>query len=164
MLTDEELEKYKGPDGTIDWGRYALEQLSAAVEKSNKKEKLEELSVFKMADELSDYIWDIVAKWDFFAKKTMGDQIVRAADSVGANITEGYGRFFFGEYLLFLYYARGSVYETGYWAGKAWKRKLINDAQYKFIKERTDKLPLEINKVVKIVKTQFRQWKGKSIY
>ena len=128
MLTDEELEKYKGPDGAIDWGRYALERLSAAVEKSNKKEKLEELSVFKMADELSDYIWDIVAKWDFFAKKTMGDQIVRAADSVGANITEGYGRFFFGEYLLFLYYARGSVYETGYWAGKAWKRKLINDA------------------------------------
>jgi len=161
MPTDEELEKYKRPDGTIDWGKYALDQLSSAAEKPKKKEKVDELSVFKIADELSDYIWNIVSKWDYFAKKTIGEQWVRAADSVGANIIEGYGRFFFGEYIVYLYYARGSVYETGYWAEKALKRRLISEAQYKFIKERTDRLPLEINKVVKIVKTQARKWKGK---
>jgi four helix bundle protein len=164
MPTDKELEKYKRPDGTIDWGKYALERLLSEEPKTKKKEKLENLSLFKIADELSDYIWNLVSRWDSFSKKTLGDQIVRSADSIGANICEGYGRFFFGDYLIFLYYARGSTYETNYWAQKAFKRKLITNEEYKFIKERLDKLPIEINKVAKIVKTQAQKWKGKPIH
>ena len=84
------------------------------MEKPEKKTiELEDLYIFKLADELSDYVWDVVQKWDWFAKKTLGDQYVRAADSVAANIAEGYGRYFFGEYVVFLYYARGSLSETG---------------------------------------------------
>ena len=59
--------------------------------------KLEELRVYNMADALSDNIWSMVTAWDFFAKDTIGKQLVRSADSISANIAEGYGRYFFKE-------------------------------------------------------------------
>lgn len=40
---------------------------------------------------------------------------MRAADSIGTNIAESYGRYHYGEELNFLYYARGSLSETKYW-------------------------------------------------
>ncbi len=159
----EDPEKYKKSDGTIDWGKFATAQLSINDNSLLKKKtkSLEDLPVFKLADELSDYVWKIVIKWDWFSKKTIGDQIARSADSVGANIAEGYGRYFFREYIVFLYYARGSLYETRYWVEKARKRNLINEEQYKWLKSRIDKLPIEINKVIKIVKGEAQKWKGK---
>ena len=159
----ENPEKYKKADGSIDWGKFATAQLSVENNLSAKKKtrQLEDLAIFKTADQLSDYVWNIVSKWDWFAKKTIGDQIVRSADSVGANISEGYGRYFFGEYIVFLYYARGSLYETQYWIEKARKRSLINEEQYKWLRQRADKLPIEINKVIKVVKSEAQKWKGK---
>lgn len=127
MTTDEEFEKYRKADGTIDWGRRATDNLSSIIdseEKRNDKKPLalEELSIYKLAGEISDKVWAVVVKWDWFAKKTVGDQMVRAADSIAANIAEGYGRYFFGEYLVFLYYSRGSLFETKFWLEKARKR------------------------------------------
>jgi hypothetical protein len=52
----------------------------------------EELEVYKLAESLANDIWEIVKKWDYFTKDTMGKQIVRSADSVCANIAEGRGR------------------------------------------------------------------------
>ncbi|PIQ91874.1 MAG: four helix bundle protein [Candidatus Nealsonbacteria bacterium CG_4_10_14_0_2_um_filter_39_15] len=167
MPTDEELEKYKKPDGTIDWGKYATDQLSAINYQSSKQKEaksLEELSIFRISDQLSDSVWDIVSKWDYFAKKTIGEQWVRATDSIAANITEGYGRYFFGEYIVFLYYARGSLYESMFWLEKAHKRLLINDYLYRELKEKFDKLPIEINKVIKVVKSEAYKWKGRPKY
>ena len=166
-MRDEDLEKYEKQDGSIDWGKYASDQLLITNNQLLKKKQtapLKELSVFKIADEISDYIWNLVLKWNYFAKKTIGNQIVRSADSIGANIAEGYGRYFFGDYIVFLYYARGSTFEVGYWTEKAFKRKLIGQKEYEWIKQRINKLPLEINKVIKIVKTQKEKWKGRPKY
>jgi four helix bundle protein len=44
------------------------------------------LQVYQLAEKLADKIWQIVQEWNQFAKDTMGKQIVRAADSIGANI------------------------------------------------------------------------------
>lgn len=52
----------------------------------------EELRVYQLAEKLSDRIWKIVLKWDYFAKVTVGQQMIDAADGVGANIAEGTGR------------------------------------------------------------------------
>lgn len=151
----DELEKYKKPDGTIDWGRKATDEFYASLEKPEKNIlELENLHIFQLADELSDYIWEVVQKWDYFSKKTVGDQIVRSADSVGANIAEGYGRYFYGEYTVFLYYARGSLRETGYWAEKAKRRGLLTERDYRYIKERLEKLPKELNATIKNIKFQ----------
>ena len=45
----------------------------------------ENLHVYLLAEKLADDIWKAVSDWDGFAKATVGRQIVRAADSVGAN-------------------------------------------------------------------------------
>jgi four helix bundle protein len=55
-------------------------------------QRFEELRVYQMAEELADAVWSMVAEWETFAKETLGKQIVRSADSVGANISEGFGR------------------------------------------------------------------------
>lgn len=52
----------------------------------------ENLRVYQLSEELADRIWDIVVRWDNFAKDTVGKQVVRSADSVGANLAEGEGR------------------------------------------------------------------------
>ncbi len=98
--------------------------------------KLEDLEVYNLSMELGEKIWDIVIKWDYFAKDTVGKQLIKAVDSVAANISEGYGRFSFKENKQFCYYSRGSLMETKTWIIKANKRKLIkNDALQIIIKD-----------------------------
>jgi four helix bundle protein len=58
---------------------------------------LEDLEVYQLAEGFSDEIWVIVSGWEYFAKDTVGKQVVRSADSIGANIAEGYGRYHFKE-------------------------------------------------------------------
>ena len=91
---------------------------------------LDDLEIYELALKLGDHIWRIVIKWDFFAKDTIGKQWIRAADSVPANISEGYGRFHFKEEKHFFYYARGSLYETRTFIKIAYQRNLIPEDKY----------------------------------
>ena len=77
--------------------------------------ELEDLEVYQEANIIADEIWNIVLTWDYFQKDTIGKQIVKLSDSIGANIFEGYGRYFHKENLQFCYYARGSLFETKTW-------------------------------------------------
>jgi four helix bundle protein len=98
--------------------------------------KLEELRVYQLSMELAEEVWVIVVKWDYFAKDTIGKQLIRSADSVAANLSEGFGRFFYKEERQFCYYSRGSLYETKTWLTKASNRKLITNEEFeKFMKE-----------------------------
>ena len=83
------------------------------------------LESYRMAESLAQVVWEIVDRWKPFERQTIGSQLVRAADSVGANIAESHGRFYFGEKLQFLYYARGSLYETRHWLRLSWHRNLL---------------------------------------
>lgn len=89
----------------------------------------DDLEIIKMAEAISDAIWERVGEFDDFAKDTVGRQLVRAADSIGANLAESCGRFHYGDKLLFLYYARGSLFEMKYWVNRSFRRKLIEDAE-----------------------------------
>ena len=55
--------------------------------------KLNDIEAYRIAFKLSNHSWDVVLKWDFFAKDTIGKQFVKAIDSVSANIAEGFGRY-----------------------------------------------------------------------
>jgi four helix bundle protein len=134
-----------------DWVKIALEEMEES-HREPKSLSLEDLTAYKLADELSDYVWNIVEKWDYFAKKTVGDQWVRAVDSIGANTAESYGRYFFQDSILFLYYARGSCFESVFWTRKALHRKLITSAQSSIITDYLSKLPKELNTLIKIKK------------
>jgi four helix bundle protein len=83
----------------------------------------ENLRVYKLSEELADEIWTIVIHWDAFAKDTVGRQIVRSADSVGANIAEGTGRHNFQDNRRFVKIARGSLNETQHFLRRAFKQK-----------------------------------------
>lgn len=161
---EDQYAPFRKADGTIDWGAHAQAKFEAQTETAALPRKiiaLEDLRIFTLANELSDRVWEIAARWPWFAKKTLGDQWVRATDSIAANIAEGYGRYFFGEYLVFLYYARGSLYESVFWTEKARKRELVTDREYAYLSERLTKLPKELNTVIKTVKEQQQKWKGK---
>ena len=87
--------------------------------------KLEELQVYQLSMKLGDEVWNIVIKWDFFAKDTIGKQVVRSVDSIAANLSEGFGRYHYNEEKHFGYYSRGSLFETKTWLTKAFNRNLI---------------------------------------
>ena len=108
------------------------------------KTNFEHLHIYKLSEKLADQIWKIVVRWDFLAKNTVGIQIVKAADSIGANIAEGSGRGTDPELRRFLRVARGSLYETQHWLRRAYKRKLLTEKQVNdlvpLVRELTPKL------------------------
>ena len=86
----------------------------------------EDLRILRIAEEISDGIWQQVTSWSTFDRDVVGSQLARAADSIGANIAESFGRYNYGEKLQFLYYARGSLFETKYWLNRALTRGLLS--------------------------------------
>jgi four helix bundle protein len=72
------------------------------------KSDFENLKVYQLSENLADEIWDVVLGWDRLTRDTVGNQIVRAADSIGANIAEGSGRGSFQDNRRFISIARGS--------------------------------------------------------
>jgi four helix bundle protein len=93
------------------------------------KTNFEHLHIYKLSERLADQIWKIVVRWDFLAMNTVGIQIVKSADSIGANIAEGSGRGTDPEFRRFLRVARGSLYETQHWLRRAFKRRLLSEKQ-----------------------------------
>lgn len=87
--------------------------------------ELEDVRVLRAAEAVADPIWALVVRWRPFEREALGQQLARAADSIGANIAEAYGRYHYGEKLQFLYYARGSLFETKYWLNRAEARSLM---------------------------------------
>lgn len=59
------------------------------------KMKLEELQVSKSSMDIAERIWVLIIEWDYFAEDVVGKQLMKAADSVAANLSEGYGRYFY---------------------------------------------------------------------
>jgi len=111
--------------------------------------KLNSIASYKRAFHLSNYVWDVVIRWDGFCKHTVGDQFVRAADSISANIAEGFGRYGKKDKIKFYRYSSGSVKEALDWNEKAKIRKLITQEEYSFIFKELSELPKEINHLIK---------------
>lgn len=113
----------------------------------------EDLQVLKSAEKISDSIWKLGMQWDEFAKDVVGKQITRSADSIGANIAESFGRYNFGEKLQFLYYSRGSLFETKYWLNRAVARELMKPEEVdKFVVDLTS-LAKQLNAFTRSLKT-----------
>lgn len=111
----------------------------------------ENLQVYQLAEKLADEIWNIVSEWPPFAKSTIGKQLVRAADSIGANIAEGTGRGSFQDNRRFVKIARGSLNETQHWLRRAYNRNLLAGEQVESLKPIVDELAPRLNAYLKSI-------------
>ena len=107
--------------------------------------QFDELDIYRAMEDAADRIWETVVRWDQFARNTVGAQLVRAADSVGANIAEGCGRQSFKDNQRFVKIARGSLNETRHWLRRAYRRGLLTEDQVKTLKSLLDPLPKRLN-------------------
>lgn len=113
----------------------------------------ENLRVYQLSEELSDNIWDIVVRWDSFAKDTIGKQVVRSADSIGANLAEGEGRGSYQDNRRFIKIARGSLQETQHWLRRAYMRNLLSEGQVEQLKPLIAKLGPTLNAYLRSIGT-----------
>lgn len=94
--------------------------------------------------------------WDWFARDVVGKRLAKTADSIGANIAESYGRFHYGEKLQFLYYARGSLFETKYWLTRTLTRELVSTEQVQDYVSKLTTLARQLNAFASTLKSQRR--------
>jgi len=116
-----------------------------------KSESFENLRVYRAAEAVGDLIWEVVLTWDGFARDTIGRQLARAADSIGANIAEGYGRKSYADNKRFVAIARGSLMETRHWLRRAHKRGLLTNEQTTSLQSLLEPLPKSLNAYLKSI-------------
>jgi four helix bundle protein len=89
---------------------------------------IEEFDCFMQFESVAHWVWTTVQTWDWVAKRTVGIQLIEAADSIGANMVEGDGRYGRRDSVRMFYIARGSARETRLWLERAKLRGLISVA------------------------------------
>lgn len=105
----------------------------------------EKLEVYQVAESISDCVWEFVAEWPKFALFSVGDQLVRSADSIGANIAEGVGQGTAKANRRYVRIARGSLNETKHWLRRAYRRDLLTEDQVHEMKPLMDELAPRLN-------------------
>lgn len=113
--------------------------------------KLEDLEIYQLSLEIGENVWKIVYVWDYFAKDTIGKQLVRSADSIAANISEGFGRYHFKDSKRFYYISRGSLFETKTWLEKSKNRKLITEEIYDKLLKDLNRTGVKLNNFIKSI-------------
>ena len=120
------------------------------------------LRIYQLAEALADEVWHEVIAWKPFARDTVGRQLVEAADSIGGNIAEGYGRYYYKENRQFQFYARGSLHETRHWLRRSCVRKLMSDVRCKELTAKVEELAPQLNAYIKTLERRSREQKPKA--
>lgn len=113
--------------------------------------KLEDFQVYNLSMDLGEEIHTIVKGWDYFYKDTIGKQLVRSADSIAANLSEGVGRYHYKERKKFSYYSRGSLFETKTWITKAKNRELIPEKIYSELINNIEIIGVKLNNYINTI-------------
>ncbi|MEN8224686.1 MAG: four helix bundle protein [Bacteroidota bacterium] len=112
---------------------------------------IEDLEIYRLGMQIGNTTYELVRNWGKFDKNTLGYQLVRAVDSIPANISEGYGRFHYKEQRQFCYIARGSLYETKTWLTKALVRIPTEQESILEIMEILNTLHKKLNAYIKYI-------------
>ena len=94
-------------------------------------------------------VWNNFDQWSEKAQRTVGYQIIRSADSIAANLAEGYGRYTSRDKANFYRYSRGSFEETKCWLRKASRRNLITKENTESYKKIIDELGPKLNAFIR---------------
>ena len=109
---------------------------------------LEDFKTYNQAMDLGEEVWDVVVRWKFFEKDTVGKQLVKAVDSIAANLSEGLGRYHYRERKNFGYYSRGSLFETKTWLTKALRRRLIDETKFNLLISKLETIGKMLNSYI----------------
>ena len=118
------------------------------------KSNFQSLRVYELAENLADAVSEIVFAWPNFHRDTIGKQIVRSADSVGANIAEGHGQGTYAANRRHVRIARGSLNETQHWLRRAFNRKLLTTEQVERLKPLVDEPAPKLNSYLEKIGTR----------
>ena len=122
-----------------------------SIMEGNKYIKLGDLEIYKIAIELSDLAWEIFKNMEWYIKKNIGGQFLRAIDSIGANIAEGYGRYHYNDKIKFFYNSRGSLLESKHWTLLLSRRNLVT-------KNKQEKIIFKLNQAHKKLNAYIRSY------
>jgi len=109
---------------------------------------IEELEVYQLSMEIGEIVWNVVQKWDYFAKSAVGNNWVRSADSIAFNISEGYGRHYYKENRQFCWIARGSLSETKTGLQKVINRNLISKEEQQILTQKIEACYPKLNNYI----------------
>lgn len=123
----------------------------------------EEVKILNEAGDLGDLLWCEIIKWPEFAKETIGKQLVRSVDSIAANIAEAYGRYHYGEKIQFLYYARGSLFESKNWINRAANRALFSQEKHEEYAQSLTNIARQLNGFIRFLQKRKQRKKVKSL-
>lgn len=118
---------------------------------------LDRISSYNIAFDLSNDVWEIVKKWDWFEKRTIGVQFTTAIDSILANVAEGFGRYSKKDKVRFYRMGYGSLFESKDWLEKAKIRKLVSQEEYRRVIAVIDNLPRNINQLIKFTNERLNE-------
>ena len=88
---------------------------------------IEDLELFQIYESVADWVWTEVEAWKPIAQDTIGKQVIRAIDSVNANLVEGDARYTLPDSIHFFVIARASARESRLWINRAMRRRLVSE-------------------------------------
>lgn len=110
---------------------------------------INDLDIYNLSMQIGEQTYKIISEWDNFNRNTIGYQLIRAVDSTPANISEGFGRYYYEDQRRFCYFARGSLFETKTWLLKANERIPRNTTEIKNILNSISTLHFKLNAFIK---------------
>lgn len=120
--------------------------------------QLKELRVYQISREISSRCWNIFEIMNWKQQKILGDQMIRAADSVGANIAEGYARYHYLDQVRFYLIARASLSEFGdHWLELLHERSIIGEFEFSEIKTMQRDLEVRLNNLISQTRKKAKQ-------
>src|SRR2546421_12325299 len=115
---------------------------------------IEELDFFTDLELVIDDVWKVVTRWQPFARDSVGLQLVRASDSVGANLVEGDARFSDKESLQYFRIARASAREARFWLKRATRRALIPERDAASLLQRLESVMRRVSALIRFRRAQ----------
>lgn len=116
--------------------------------------RYEDLEIYKISVEVSIDVYKLTKK--FPKEETYGivDQLKRAVTSIGANIAEGFGRYFFKDKLVFFYHARGSLFEVKHFLEIAYRMEYISEEEKNALFAQLNNLSVKLNNFISSIGKQ----------
>ncbi len=114
--------------------------------------ELHDLEIYKLSRDISKKAGELSQTFEWQIMKNMGDQWLRAVDSIGANIAEGFGRYHYLDKNKFHFYARGSLFEAIHWTELLAERNKITLEDNEYFQNNFKTLGIKLNNYISKIK------------